>query len=218
MSDTSATAPPSWAGTSAGERRADRRRRLLAAGRDAFGTEGFAGSAISRICKAARVTERDLYAEFGGKEGLLLAVYDELVAEAVAAVDAALDGPGDDVEGTLHRAMAAFAAATTADPATARIHFVEVVGASPRVEAHRRAVLRGFARRLEAAWTGLAETGAVPRGPEPGMALAIVGAAQELLLDALSADGARGRTPDRATLERVVTTSTRVGLAVVRHA
>lgn len=213
----------SWAGTTPQQRRADRRRRLLEAGRDAFGSQGYAGSAISRICKAARVTERDLYREFGGKEGLLIGVYDALITEAATAVADALQEPSDDPEARLRAAVTAFTDATTVDAATRRIHFVEVVGASPRIEAHRREVLRTFAGLLEDQWRDLHTRGALPHGPVPGLAMAAIGATQELLLDALSGsphdpleqDGPPVAAPD---LDEVIDTITRVHLAIVRHA
>ena len=213
----------SWAGTTPEQRRAERRRRLLDAGRDAFGTQGYAGSAISRICKTARVTERDLYREFGGKEGLLLGVYDALIAEATVAVGAALRHAPDDAPLRLRAAVAAFTHVTTVDAATRRIHFVEVVGASPRVEAHRREVLRGFAALLDDQWRDLHQRGALPHGPVPGLAMAAIGATQELLLDALSGSAhdplEQGDTPREAPdLDAVVDAITRVHLAIVRHA
>lgn len=213
----------SWAGTTPQQRRAERRRRLLEAGRDAFGSQGYAGSAISRICKAARVTERDLYREFGGKEGLLIGVYDALIGEAASAVTDALRHPSDDPEQRLRAAVTAFTHATTVDAATRRIHFVEVVGASPRIEAHRREVLRTFAGLLEEQWRDLHARGGLPRGPVPGLAMAAIGATQELLLDALSGSphdpleqrDTPGAAPD---LDEVIEAITRVHLAIVRHA
>ncbi|MTV23991.1 TetR/AcrR family transcriptional regulator [Nitriliruptoraceae bacterium ZYF776] len=206
--------PPvtSWAGKPPEQRREERRRRLLEAGLDAFGTEGYVASSINRICKAARVTERDLYREFGGKPGLLVAVYDAVISDVHAAVADALDDPADpSLDGRVRAAIDAFTASLTADPRVARLNFLEVVGADPQVEVHRREVVRGFGHIVDTQWRALVDAGQLDRLPAPGLPMALVGAAQELLVDWVSAPGARSRAD-------VVDEVVRVFVAVMRHA
>ena len=68
------------------ERRADRRRRLLDAGLELFGTVGYHGTSIERLCAQAGVTARHFYQEFSGREALLAALFGEIVSEVGQAV------------------------------------------------------------------------------------------------------------------------------------
>jgi AcrR family transcriptional regulator len=201
----------SWAGTTAEERRADRRSRLLDAGLEAFGTEGYASSAINRICKAARVTERDLYREFGGKRGLFIAVYDALIAEVFARIAAELAEVPPEPEARIRAAADAFTTVVTADPRKSRVNFVEAIGSDPEIESHRRAAMRAFGALIETQWRELEEQGATEHGPAPGLSMALVGATQELLVDWVGDPGDRTRGD-------VVDAIVRVHLAVMRHA
>ncbi|MGZ6827110.1 MAG: TetR/AcrR family transcriptional regulator, partial [Mycobacteriales bacterium] len=66
-----------YGGRSEEERRADRRARLVAAGLELFGTEGWAGATIERLCAGAGVATRSFYEEFSSREALLRAVYED---------------------------------------------------------------------------------------------------------------------------------------------
>lgn len=68
--------------------RADTKARLVNAARRAFAAEGYAGSAMDAICADAGVTRGALYHHFGGKEGLLEAVVNEIDAEIAARLEA----------------------------------------------------------------------------------------------------------------------------------
>src|SRR5919198_3030469 len=68
-----------------GERRAERRRRLLDAGLELFGTVGYRGTSIERLCAQAGVTTRHFYQEFPGREALLAAPCGEIIAEVTGA-------------------------------------------------------------------------------------------------------------------------------------
>jgi len=58
------------------ERREDTRQRLLSAARDVIAERGVAGASIDALAEAADRTSGALYAQFGSKEGLLLALLD----------------------------------------------------------------------------------------------------------------------------------------------
>src|SRR5688500_9652842 len=85
-----------YRGMSPDERQADRRRRLLDAGLGQFGTSGYARTTIEGLCAGAGVTPRHFYDEFGGREALLVAVFDEIVAWVTDAVGAALAAAPED--------------------------------------------------------------------------------------------------------------------------
>lgn len=137
-----ATARP-YAGRTPEERLADRRERLLDAALEHFGTRGYAATRIQDVCSAAGVTTRHFYEAFGDREALLRAVYDRAVEAHLAAVRASLAAAGDDDR--LRAGVAAALCAWADDKRAARVAFVEVVGVSPAVERHRRAVIERYA-------------------------------------------------------------------------
>lgn len=58
------------------QRKAETKARLLAAAADLFGREGFHATSTDAVADAAGRTSGAVYAHFGGKEGLLLALLD----------------------------------------------------------------------------------------------------------------------------------------------
>ncbi len=171
-----------YAGLSAAQRRADRRARLLAVGRDLFGTVGYAATSIERLCLEAGVTTRHFYEEFSGREALLLAVYDHILAAADDAVRAAL-AVADPGLGRVRVGVEAYVRAMTADVGLVRIVYLETVGISPAFEQHRRTVLDAFARITVGEAEALAAAGLLPRREYELTALALAGASSELLVE-----------------------------------
>lgn len=173
-----------YAGRSAQQRREERRNRLLTAGQDLFGGQGYRTTSIEALCTAAGVSTRAFYEEFSGREDLLLALYDQVAArtlietaEAAAAVDEA------PIRQRIETIISAFLHAVCAEPKAARIAFAEVLGVSPTVEQHR---LQWRTRFVEFA---LVEVGrAIERGEAPqrdfGLsAIAFIGAVNELVME-----------------------------------
>lgn len=129
------------------ERRAERRAALLAAALELFGTKGYAATSIEELCSTSFVTNRYFYEEFGGREGLLLALYDAVAAEVAAAVAAVDVPPGRDHVAAATRArVAAFVRAVTDDERVARVLLLESGGGSAALEARRRDTHEFFAR------------------------------------------------------------------------
>jgi AcrR family transcriptional regulator len=172
-----------YRGRSPAERRAERRRRLLDTGLAQFGTVGYGATSIERLCAAAGVTPRHFYDELPSREALLVAVYEEVVEAATAAVAAALAAAGPDPRSRAEAALGAFAHTMLDDPRRARVACVEVVGVSPSLERRRREVLHGFARVVEAQASELAAEGRIPPRDFRLGALALVGGTNELLVD-----------------------------------
>lgn len=127
------------------QRRDERRSRLIEAAVEVFGTVGYRGATVDRLCAAAGLTKRYFYESFGGSEELLLAAYarvtDELRTLLVEGAHTA--GPGLDDQ--VHAALRALFAGFDDDPRLAKIAFVEVLGVSPTVDATYRAVTESFA-------------------------------------------------------------------------
>jgi AcrR family transcriptional regulator len=119
------------------------RERLLAAIADQVAANGYRGTTITEVVKAASVSTRDFYELFKGKEDCFLAAFDvvrdhleELIRRAAAEAD---DWP--------HRVIAGLRAGLdffAGEPELARFCLLEAVSATPTIAIHfREAVLRG---------------------------------------------------------------------------
>ncbi|RDI48981.1 TetR/AcrR family transcriptional regulator [Nocardia mexicana] len=101
-------APRSYGGISAADRRADRRARLVAAARAAWGESGIAAVTVRGVCKSAGLTDRYFYEHFANREDLLAAVADEVRDQLLATlVQAGVSSTGP-AEHRLHAALQAF--------------------------------------------------------------------------------------------------------------
>lgn len=70
------------------ERKAETRRRLLRAAADLFARDGYDAVSVDAVGDAADRTSGSVYAHFGGKSGLLLAVLEEFQHDVGVLVDA----------------------------------------------------------------------------------------------------------------------------------
>lgn len=180
-----------YAGRAAEERRAERRRRLLDAAVELFGTRGYAATTIEALYTEARLAPRHFYEQFSGREELLRAAYDETIdAVAAAVADARRSAPGG-VEGRVRAILEAFARAMLSDPRRARIAYLEVPGTSPGLERHASRVVRGFAGVVEEEARAAAARGALPDRDYALTSMLLVGGTNAILLDWLGDD--RGR-------------------------
>jgi AcrR family transcriptional regulator len=167
-----------YAGRSAEQRRSDRRERLLTAGLELFGTEGYQATTIERLCAAANVSTRNFYEEFGSREQLLLTLHDQITVRAAQALLESLAGTeNSSLEVRIGKAVRAYLKVTSTDPRWARICYVEVIGAGESVQKQRiewrerigaflvaeaeRAVTRGEGRKREFWLSAMALIGAV---------------------------------------------------------
>ncbi len=158
--------PPSgrYAGKSAEERKAERRRRFLDAALELFGGgPGYRSTTVAALSEAAGLSTRQFYEEFRTLEDVLAALHLQVNDWAEAAVlTAAAEAAGAPIAQRAAAIFRAYAADVTRDPRRIRIAFVEIIGVSPRLEEQR------LARR--ARWVDLicAEAeAAVARGEAP---------------------------------------------------
>src|SRR5258707_5635446 len=90
-----------YGGVSARARVASRRDRLLAAGLELFGTQGYLCTTIDQVCAEAGLTKRDFFESFRSCEELLCALLRSLWVEAaqrgMAAGEAGQGGAGGPV-------------------------------------------------------------------------------------------------------------------------
>jgi AcrR family transcriptional regulator len=187
-----------YGGRTADERRRSRRRALLDAAYELYGTAGYRNVPIKQVCAHAHLTGRHLYEEFGSSEALLRAIYDRTVRRAFDVVVADVAAAGEEVRPRAEAAISAFVHALLDDPRAARIVCIEVVGVSDELERHRRWVLRTFADLLADEARRLGLTGRVPLRPDPRpTALSLVGGVYEVIVDWLQSD-------DRLPLDVVI--------------
>jgi AcrR family transcriptional regulator len=193
------------------ERRAERRRRLLDAGLELFGTVGYQGTSIERLCARAGVTARHFYQEFPGREALLEALCEEIIAEVSQAVVNALAGAqGQPPRGRTRAALAAYVHGMLDDPRRARVVHVEMTGISPELERTRRAMLQGFASITQAEIERQADAGLIARRDYRLAALLAVGGTRELVMEWVSGER-------RPPLDELIDELTRIFMAIAHQ-
>jgi AcrR family transcriptional regulator len=138
-----------YGGVAASERAASRRQRLLDAGLELLGTEGYAGTTVRAVCGKAKLTPRYFYESFADLDELLLAVFDEIADELATQIVVAVTPPPGDATETSRAAIAAGVHTLTEDPRKARVLFIEALGSEALAE-RRRQTLRGFAALVAA--------------------------------------------------------------------
>jgi AcrR family transcriptional regulator len=137
-------APRLYRGVSSSERRAQRRERLMQAGLELFGTDGYANTSIRAVSAEASLNSRYFYESFRTREELLYHVYTRIVRDIASRVIEATE----DAETLEEQARAGLRAAwtiLTADPRKAKVIALEVVGVSERLQRSRRDNMHAFA-------------------------------------------------------------------------
>lgn len=168
-----------YGGVSADERRAERRRKLLHAARQMWGTVGVADVSVRGVCAEAGLTPRYFYEQFPNLEALLLTVDAEVRDELVGVLvptSLAVEGGIDD---KFRAALVAFLELLVSDP-----HVHRIVTSSPSSVA-------GLAEQRRATLTQVSElvatSGAELLSPSPSaealhrLALFIVGGVNGLV-------------------------------------
>jgi AcrR family transcriptional regulator len=198
-----------YRGMTAEERAGQRRRRLLDAGLELFGTKGYAATSIPALCAEAGVSPGHFYEAFPSREAVLRAVYEEIVAESSGGAEASVEADGDPLA-RIRTGLERFVAPLLADERKARVQFLEVVGVSAEFEVLRREVLRAFAGRIELAASAILGEEALA-GRELGIvAMALVGATNEPLSDWFARPAA-----ERPPIDRVLEELSRVYAAAL---
>ena len=129
----------SYGGVTAAHRRAERRTRLLTAGRNLWGGTGVAAVTVRGVCKSAGLTDRYFYEHFTGIEDLLVAVADEVRDQLLGTlVRTGLSSPGGP-EQRLNAALRAMLDLVDTDPHLHRVAAADL--SSAPVLAERRRVL-----------------------------------------------------------------------------
>ncbi|MET0134505.1 MAG: TetR/AcrR family transcriptional regulator [Kibdelosporangium sp.] len=171
-----------YGGRSDAQRRAERYERLMEAGLELFGSEGYSGTSIERLCATASVSTRNFYEEFPGREALLVALHERITQQALQNAFAALDGSGEEpLADRIDRLVRAYITTTSSDPNWTRLAYVEVVGVSPAVEAHRLMWRERIVRFLVSEADRAVDRGEAEKRDYHLTAVALIGAVNELV-------------------------------------
>ncbi|WP_406393065.1 TetR/AcrR family transcriptional regulator [Streptomyces sp. NBC_00887] len=187
------------------------RGQLLDAGRELFGVYGYAETSEQALCEVAGVPEEVLWEEYGSREGVLIALHNQVTTNGLRAAESALLSEGMDdcpVAQRFRILFDAYVTAVTRDLREARVTFVEVLGVSPAVDEH--------CKRWRDLWadflTGEAERAAVRGEAEERdhrvVVMVMVGTVHELMAH-------HSRRPRRARPEDVSAELTELGLAML---
>ena len=145
-----------WRGQPADARRMARREKLVEAGLELFGTQGYRGTSIDAVCAEASLTKRYFYESFANTEELLLATYEEADSRVRGHVDAVVADSGEgDPAALVLVGVEAFFRVLDADKRLARIKFREVFGVSEAMDRAYTAGVEQWEEVIEAGLEGL---------------------------------------------------------------
>ncbi|MFE3546249.1 TetR/AcrR family transcriptional regulator [Nocardia sp. NPDC059177] len=176
-----------YTGNSVAERQVERRALFIEAGLSVFAEKSYANSSLTDVCAAAGLSRRQFYELFADREELLVAVYDSVQGTARAAVTEALAAAGTtEMRALTDVAIRAYTRAITTDIRCATVAFVEIVGVSPAVEAHRARIREQWGEVVAAIAAGVPDAHTPPGGWRMAMAAfigAVNGAVHQWSLD-----------------------------------
>ncbi|MEU6586906.1 TetR/AcrR family transcriptional regulator [Nocardia sp. NPDC046763] len=131
-----------WAGVGMDARRSERRKLLVEAGFELFGTEGEGAVTVRAVSRAARLHTRYFYENFSDTGELLGAIFDYVVAGLVEHVRAAI-APDRGPAGRRPLIVRSVLEFCSADPRRGRVLFTEA-RANPVLTERREAAQRMF--------------------------------------------------------------------------
>lgn len=137
-------------GVAADERRRQRRQQLLEAGLRRFGSIGFHAVGVREVCADAHLTERYFYESFRNREALFLAVYEMALGRIQTAVMAAVLAADANPRAMARAGQGALLEALRADPALARVLFIEALSVNGEVSRQSRIGMQGFSEMVAA--------------------------------------------------------------------
>lgn len=171
-----------YGGIAAEDRISARRQRLLDAGLESYGTDGYAASGVKDVARRAGLTHRYFYESFKNSEELFLAVFDAVTDELFQAAAQAVMTAEASAEAQLRNAVTSFMTAMADDPRKPRIIFSEPPAVGPAAELHMRTVLRRFAQLVQAT-ARLHAPAAVSDATLQVVGLAIVGTLERVVIE-----------------------------------
>lgn len=173
-----------YSGLSASERDAERRSRLLAAGRELIGTQGYATVSVEKLCATSKVSSRHFYQLYENKEAAFLDLYDSITAQSyVEATESLARTEGQPMLERIPQAFLAYISPMVEDIRAARIAFVEIMGASPLIEERRLAYREALVQLVIAEGAAAVKRGELKDRDFRFATLALSGAANAIVYD-----------------------------------
>ena len=174
----------SYGGLTREERDAQRRQRLLEAATEIIGTKGYAATTIPGVCAASKVSTRHFYEIYPGKEDLFVDLYDRITADSYERVGESLRATeGESISRRVQAAVLAYLDPMLQDTRVARIAFVEIMGASPRIEKLRLDYRETLVEVVRSECTASVARGEIVDRDWRFAALALVGAVTAIVYD-----------------------------------
>jgi len=178
------------------------RRGLIAAARQLFGEQGYAGTSVDEVVKAAGVTKGAMYHHFRDKDDLFRAVVEQVKVDVTARAAESFfdDGDNDDPLQRVHRLFIALVDAHL-DPAIQRISIIDarsVFDAATR----RDLSTRYEASLLRGAFRSAMRAGVIEQQPLGPLAHIVAGALSEacaLIAEADDKDAVRAEVTEVLT-------------------
>lgn len=202
-----AAAGRTYGGMSQAERKQQRRQQFLQAGLDIFGSDGFRQATVRGICRAAGLTDRYFYAEFGNIQNLLTAVYEDRMTDIRNQVIQRLAAKqNSDPQQLIVAALDAYYSALQ-DPRVARVCMVELEGVSPEVDQLYHSYINSFADILLQFMRNITPQWQYSDSEASIMTIAMVGAMRQAATYWL-------RNPQEVTKETLVRISSRLFMGV----
>lgn len=177
--------PGLWRGSKQSARDAARRRKLLDAALELYGTAGYRATTVQHLCREAGVSSRSFYELYPHHEALLVELYQELNAEVLAGFAEAEVAAASDLQGSVRLLVAGALGPMLCDGRKARVLEIESVGVSEDLEQHRRAAYRTFAHGIDKAFGAFVDASLARPAPAELTSLILVGGITEALVQRL---------------------------------
>jgi AcrR family transcriptional regulator len=160
----------------------EHRSRLLEGMAHAVAAKGYGDTTIADIVREASVSRRTFYEHFATKADCLIALYEAASHNALKVLRGAID-PSHPWQTQVEQALAAYLGCLAGNPVLLRTLYVEILGLGATGLASRRRVNQEIADfMLDAVNTGRSAP------LSPGMAMAVVGGINELVLQYIEQD------------------------------
>jgi AcrR family transcriptional regulator len=184
----------------AAERLADRKERLMTAAYTLFANPGFHSTTIERLCATARISNRAFYECFSGREDLMRAVYNRCVDDTLAAVSSAIYRAPQTTDDRITAGVEEYIRFVTRDVRRARVMHLEVRRAGDVLTIPRQRAVTEFKQMIAGSATDLPDGQAADLDL---LALGLIGAITELLIEWVMADPAPSTELITATAVRI---------------
>lgn len=157
------------------QRREARHLRLLEAGLDIIGQQGYAGATLRAVCARAELTERYFYESFANREALLVGVHRWVLEHLRTRLADGFGQAGATADSRARAGLAVFFDMLRADPRKARVLLFEMLGVSAELDRHYQQSAGEFLRFVIAAFEPLMPPERIARADQSMVFAGLVG-------------------------------------------